>query len=379
MKKLYVLSIIVAIVATACNPCKNVESKLLDTEKFTRVYNGQKVGLYTLKNKNGLIVQITNFGGRIVNLWVPDRYGNFKDVVLGFSDFESYLQAKEPYHGALIGRYGNRIAKGKLSIDGEEYNLAVNNKENHLHGGPNGFHNVVWDVESAGDQSIVLSYLSKDQEESYPGNLKVQVKYFLSDKNELVITYKAFTDKTTVVNFTNHAFFNLAGEGNGTINNHRLTINADRYTPVDQTLIPTGEIAQVANTPFDFTKPKTIGKELNSSSTQLKYGLGYDHNFVLNKKPGTDFNWAATVEEPKDGVVMKIFTSEPGLQFYGGNFMDGSDTGKCGKTYKYRESFALETQHFPDSPNHNNFPSTLLTPEDTYKSQTVYRFEVSKE
>lgn len=369
-------------IAFTCGSCsmKKVEKKSscnLKAEDFQKTVDGKQTNLYFLKNGN-LSVAITNYGGRIVSLCVPGKNGVTADVVLGFSSIDGYLNANVPFHGALIGRVGNRIAKGKFTLDGKEYTLPVNNGVNHLHGGPGGFHNVVWDVQSTTDSSIVLTYLSKDGEMGYPGNLNVEVKYTLTSENGVRIDYKATTDKATPVNLTNHAFYNLAGEGNGTINNQWLTINADEFTPVDSTMIPLGQNEPVEGTPFDFRKAKPIGQDLHlqNENEQLTNGKGYDHNFVLNKtKPG-EMTWAATVFDPSSGRKMEIFTEEPGLQFYGGNFMDGSDTGKSGKAYEYRESFALETQHFPDSPNQPNFPSIILHPGEVYHTSSIYKFSV---
>lgn len=365
----------------ACSP-KKAEVKpcfTLKAENFQKTINGKQTNLYFLKNGN-IQAAITNYGGRIVGLCTPDKNGQMADIVLGFSSIDGYLKAKEAFHGALIGRVGNRIAKGKFTLNGKEYTLPCNNGVNHLHGGPGGFHNVVWDVKAATDSSIVLNYLSKDGEMGYPGNLNAEVQYLLNSKNELVISYKATTDKSTPVNLTNHAFWNLAGEGNGTINDHILTINANNYTPVDSTLIPLSGNEPVEGTPFDFRKGRAIGTDLGQVETniQLKHGPGYDHNFALNKPDPGEMSWAAIVIEPVSGRKMEIFTQEPALQFYGGNFMDGSDTGKSGKTYNYRESLALETQHFPDSPNNTNFPSVILNPGDVYQTQSIYRFSVVK-
>lgn len=347
----------------------------LKAENFQTTIDGKKTNLYFLKNGN-ISAAITNYGGRIVSLCVPGRNGEPGDVVLGFSSIDDYLNATEVFHGALIGRVGNRIARGRFELDGKEYTLPLNNGPNHLHGGPGGFHNVVWDVEAATDTSLVLNYLSKDGEMGYPGNLSVEVQYKLTRLNELVISYRATTDKATPVNLTNHAFFNLAGEASGTINNHLLTINADYYTPVDSTLIPLGQNTPVEGTPFDFRKAKPIGQDLRfqEENEQLQHGLGYDHNFVLNKPDCGVLSWAATVVEPESGRKMEIYTQEPGLQFYGGNFMDGSDTGKFGRPFDFREPFALETQHFPDSPNQPGFPSIILQPGDVYSTSSVYRF-----
>jgi aldose 1-epimerase len=351
----------------------------LKVENFQTTINGKKTDLYFLKNGNILAV-ITNYGGRIVSLCAPDRNGEPGDVVLGFSSIDDYLNASEVFHGSIIGRVGNRIANGRFEIDGVEYTLPLNNGPNHLHGGPDGFHNVVWDVEGVTDTSLVLSYLSKDGEMGYPGNLSVEVHYILTEQNEVTITYTAKTDKATQVNLTNHAFFNLAGEAKGTINDHLLTINADYYTPVDSTLIPFGHNEPVEGTPFDFRRAKPIGQDLSRQEVneQLQHGLGYDHNFVLNKPDNGVMSWAATVVEPESGRKMEIYTQEPGIQFYGGNFMDGSDTGKFGRTFDFRESFALETQHFPDSPNQPEFPSIILRPGEEYSTISVYRFSIER-
>ncbi len=367
------------ILMTACAP-KKAEVKscfTLKAEDFQKTIEGKPTNLYFLKN-GSIEAAITNYGGRIVGLCTPDKTGAMGDIVLGFSSIDGYLGAKETFHGALIGRVGNRIAKGKFTLDGQEYTLPCNNGVNHLHGGPGGFHNVVWDVKAVTDSSIVLTYWSKDGEMGYPGNLTVEMEYVLSSKNEVVMNYKATTDKSTPVNLTNHAFWNLAGEGNGTINDHILTINADNYTPVDSTLIPLAGNEPVEGTPFDFRTPKAIGTDLAQVETniQLKHGPGYDHNFALNKSTSGEMTLAATVVEPVSGRKMEIFTQEPALQFYGGNFMDGADTGKSGKTYNYRESLALETQHFPDSPNNTNFPTVILKPGEVYQTQSIYKFSV---
>ncbi len=341
--------------------------------------SGTTADIYVLKNANGLEATISTYGGRIVGLIAPDKNGEMADVVTGFDTIDAYLDASEVFHGALIGRVGNRIAKGQLTLDGTTYSLPVNNGPNQLHGGVDGFHNQLWTVIEATGNSIVLSYLSRDGEMGFPGNLVVEVSYTLTSDNEFLITYKATTDKTTVVNLTSHPFFNLAGEGSGTINDHVLQINADCYTPVDSTLIPLGENVPVEDTPFDFRTPKAIGRDLHEQDTneQLKKGTGYDHNFVLNHPSNGEMFLAATVSDPKSGRMMKIYTQEPGLQFYGGNFFDGSDTGKSGAPYKFREAFALETQHFPDSPNQAEFPSITLRPGETYTTKTIYKFLVS--
>jgi len=340
---------------------------------------GTETDTYVLKNVNGLEAVISNYGGRIVGLTAPDKNGEMADVVTGFDTIDAYLDASEVFHGALIGRVGNRIAKGKFTLNGVICSLPVNNGPNQLHGGVDGFHSQVWTVEEVTENSIVLSYVAKDGEMGFPGNLDVEVIYTLTSDNEFLITYKATTDRTTVVNLTSHPFFNLAGEGSGTINNHILQINADTYTPVDSTLIPLGENIPVEGTPFDFRMPKAIGRDLHEQETneQLQNGAGYDHNFVLNHPGNGEMFLAATVSDPDSGRMMEIHTQEPGLQFYGGNFFDGSDTGKGGVPYKFREAFALETQHFPDSPNQPAFPSIVLNPGETYTSKTIYKFSVS--
>jgi aldose 1-epimerase len=329
----------------------------------------------TLINKHGVVAIITPFGGKLISLWVPDRNGKLGDVVLGYDSAEQYI-AGNPYFGALIGRYGNRIAKGKFTIEGKPYQLATNNGANALHGGPRGFHNVLWqkDTTDTTPGRTILTYISKDGEEGYPGTLQARVTYTLTDDNELMIEYEATTDAATIVNLTHHSFFNLAGAGNGDILSHELMINADRFTPVDAGLIPTGELKPVKGTPFDFTIPSKIGERINTNDEQLKNGRGYDHNWVLVKNRN-EFSLAATVKEPTSGRVMEVWTTEPGLQFYSGNFLDGTDIGKGGKKYEFRTAICLEAQHFPDSPNHPSFPSTVLKPGEVYKQKTIYKFK----
>ena len=352
-------------------------SMLPAREAFKQMIDGRQADLFFLKNDKGMIAAITNYGGRLVSLIVPSKNDVATDVVVGFDSVQQYVNSTEPYFGATIGRYGNRIAGGKFILDGKQYTLATNNGPNHLHGGNKGFQDVMWDANQKGDSVLELSYLSKDMEEGYPGNLDVKVIYTLTDNNELKIDYHATTDKKTVVNLTNHAFFNLNGSGSGTINDHVLVIDADRYTPVDSTLIPTGVIAPVENTPFDFRKPVSIGSRISNDDLQLKYGLGYDHNFVLNKPAGAGMTKAAMVTGDKSGIVMEVFTMEPGLQFYGGNFMQAKNTIKGGAKDDFRTAFCLETQHFPDSPNKPAFPSTILEPGKTYETTSVYKFSVS--
>lgn len=347
-----------------------------DQKDFNMMLNGQDIQIFRLTNANGLSADITNYGGKVVRLMVPDRNGKSEDIVLGFDNIEGYLNAKEPYFGALIGRYGNRIAKGKFSLNGKEYILAINNGENHLHGGKKGFNAVVWNARQIDEQTLELDYLSPDGEEGYPGNLQVKVVYQLTDENDLLITYSASTDAPTVVNLTHHSFFNLSGLPNQNIHDHILTIYADEYTPVDEGLIPTGEITPVEGTPFDFRKAKPIGKDIGADHEQLTFGKGYDHNFVLSGQQTDDkgMKLAAAVVEPVSGRAMEVWTTEPGLQFYSGNFLNQQDTGKGGIAYPFRSAFCLETQHFPDSPNQAHFPSTVLLPGKTWMSKTRYHF-----
>ena len=335
------------------------------------------ISLYTLSNDKGVVVKVTNFGAIVTSIIVPDREGKMADIALGYHNVESYINAVDkPYFGAIVGRYGNRIPKGEFTLDGETYSLAINNTPNHLHGGVIGFDKVVWDAKllhGAGWQGVELRYLAKDREEGYPGNLQIAVTYKLNNENELSVDYHATTDKATPVNLTQHTYFNLKGEGEGTILDHHLMLNADRYTPVDSTLIPTGELATVKGTPFDFTTAKPIGRDIGQDNQQLEYGLGYDHNFVLNREGG-ELSHAATVHDPTSGRVMEIHTTEPGIQFYCGNFLDGRLKGKAGKPYVHRGGFCLETQHYPDSPNQPNFPSTILRPNGVYQTTTVFKF-----
>jgi len=342
------------------------------TKEFGYTSEGLIIYEYTLKNDSGVSVSIINYGGIITSIRAPDSNGKEGDIVLGFDNLDGYLKG-HPYFGALIGRHGNRIAKGKFKLDDLEFNLATNNGPNHLHGGIKGFDKVVWNVEVQEDK-LILTYLSKDGEEGYPGDLLVSVEYSLSS-NELHIKYVATTNKPTVVNLTNHSYFNLAGEGD--ILNHHVQIEADGFTPIDETLIPTGEITPVSGTPFDFTSPKAIGERIEVDHIQLKYGKGYDHNFVV-RKSNSDLNFVARVTEPNSKRVLEVYSSQPGVQFYTGNFLDGSLTGKNGKIYHFRNGFCLETQHFPDTPNQPSFPTTLLLPNQTFNSHTVYKFTIAK-
>ena len=350
-----------------------IYGKLPADSGFERTIEGKQTHLFVLKNKNGMEAAITNYGGRLVSLLVPDRAGKMIDVVVGCGSIEGYVSAASSYYGAIIGRYGNRIAKGRFTLDGKNYSLFINNRPNSLHGGKEGFDRKVWDAKKIDGQTLELTYVSKDMEEGYPGTLSVKVVYKLTNNNAVKISYQASTDKTTVVNLTNHSYFNLNGEGNGTIINHTVQLDADNYTPVDATLIPTGKIETVKGTPFDFTLPATIGAHITDTNDQIKNGRGYDHNFVLNKH---GFNTAvATVKGDKTGIVMRVYTEEPGIQFYSGNFMGGANTMKYGEKDKHRTAFAMETQHFPDSPNQQQFPTTTLKPGQTYKTQTMYKFE----
>jgi len=344
-------------------------------EIFGRTRDGSDVHLYTLTNSKGMEARITNYGGIIVSLVVPDKLGKLDDIVLGYDSLTEYVK-DNPYFGCIVGRYGNRIAKGRFTLNGIEYTLATNNGVNHLHGGMKGFDKVLWNArenQTKDGPALELTYVSKDGEEGYPGNLSVNVVYTLSDNNELRIHYRATTDKSTVVNLTHHSYFNMAGAGNRDILDHELMINADRFTPVDSGLIPTGELRKVHGTPMDFTHQAKICARIDQDDQQLRLGRGYDHNFVLNKR-GKALTVAARVYEKTTGRVMEVLTTEPGLQFYSGNFLDGHNIGKGGKSYKHRYGFCLETQHYPDSPNKPQFPSTVLNPGETYSSETIYKF-----
>ncbi len=347
----------------------------MSREPFGTLPDGTAVELFTLRNASGMEVKVTNYGGIITELKVPDRDGKLDDITLGYSSVDGYLKSS-PYFGALIGRYGNRIGKAQFKLDGKTYKLPANDGPNTLHGGTTGFDKVVWNAEPFerdGERGLVLTYTSPDGDQGFPGTLETRVTYTLTDKNELAFDYHATTDKPTVVNLTQHAYFNLAGDGSGDILGHELTINADRYTPVDSGLIPTGELASVEGTPFDFRTKTAIGARIDADDEQIKRGGGYDHNYVLNRS-GDGLELAARVEEPKTGRVMEVHTTEPGLQFYSGNFLDGTITGKNGHVYNKRNGICLETQHYPDSPNQSSFPSTTLNPGETYTSRTVYTF-----
>ena len=346
---------------------------------FGTTPDGETVDVYTLTNPQGMEVRAITFGGIITSLRVPDRQGRFDDVALGFDNLDSYLK-NPPFFGAIIGRYGNRIAKGRFTLDGKTYTLAINNSPNHLHGGNKGFDKVVWKAESFKKENaagVVFTHTSPDGDEGYPGALSVRVTYTLTSDNKLEVEYEATTDQATPVNLTQHTYFNLAGDGSRDVLDHVVTIHASRYTPVDSTLIPTGELASVEGTALDFLIPTAIGARIGSNDSQLRYGNGYDHNFVLDRTT-EGLVPAARVVEPVSGRVLDVSTTEPGMQFYTGNFLDGSLTGKAGHVYRQRMGFCLETQHFPDSPNQPAFPSTILRPGETYRSKTVFSFSVGK-
>ncbi len=355
----------------------NAQAKsTMKKQPFGKTSDGREVDLYTLSNTSGMEVSITNFGGIIVSLKVPDRAGKSDDVVLGYDSLDGYLTNKA-FFGAIIGRYGNRIAHGTFTLNGTAYKLPKNDGDNTLHGGPEGFNKRLWtakDVSTPKGQALELTYKSADGEEGFPGNLSAKVVYTLSHQNELTIAYSATTDKDTVVNLTNHSYFNLTGQGASDILEHQLMIRGDRITAVDNTLIPTGELRPVKATPFDFTRPTAIGARIKQDDPQLKVGKGYDHNWVLSTWSKTTPALAAEAYDPKSGRVLQVLTTEPGVQFYSGNFLDGTITGKGGKVYNHRYGFCLETQHFPDSPNHPAFPSTVLKPGHKYATTTIFKF-----
>lgn len=352
------------------------DTTAISAKSFEKEIDGKPVHLFSLKNKSGSKALVTNFGGRLVGLFVPDKEGKLVDVVAGFDSIEGYQKSTEPYFGATIGRYGNRIAKGRFTLDGKAYQIFTNNGVNMLHGGKKGYQDVVWDAKQTEGQTLELHYFSKDMEEGFPGNLDITVTYTLTDDNALKISYKATTDKNTVVNLTNHAFFNLNGSQSGSILNHLVKINAGKYTPVDSTLIPSGKIEDLKGTPFDFTQAKTIGKDIDIKNPQLENGKGYDHNFVLN--PHQVDEPVAVVTGDKTGIVMSVYTDQPGLQFYSGNFMQSKNTMKGNHKDDFRTAFALETQHFPDSPNQPSFPTTVLKKGESYQSQSIYKFSVAQ-
>lgn len=346
---------------------------VLETKNFDTIIDGKKVNLYWIGNKD-IKASFTNYGGRLVSLLVKDKTGKPVDVVVGFNSAKGFKNSTEPYFGATIGRVGNRIAKGKFTLEGKQYQVPLNNGKNALHGGVKGFQDVVWDAEKTNENTLVFSYVSPDGEQGFPGNLKVKVTYTITDDNSIKMEYEATTDKTTIVNLTNHAFFNLNGEGSGTILNHELQIYANEFTPVDEGLIPNGELKSVKNTPFDFTSQHTIGERIETKDEQLKFGKGYDHNYVLNGTKKNGLNHAATISGDQSGITMDIFTQEPGLQFYSGNFMQSKNTMKSGSKDDFRTAFALETQHFPDAPNQPKFAPIVLKPGQKYHTVSYYQF-----
>ena len=382
MKKIEILIVIFLVIIS--NSCTKISKKMqvlkIDKIQFGETMDGTGVDQFILSNNNGMEVRIINYGGIITSWTAPDKNGDYKDIVLGYNTLAEY-EAETPYFGALIGRYGNRIAKGKFSLGNQEYTLAVNNGVNHLHGGLKGFDKVIWDAKTIVSDSTVsleLSYLSKDMEEGYPGNLETKVTYTLNNKDELSVNYEATTDKPTIVNLTQHSYFNLTADFNQDILGHELVINADSFLPVDNTLIPTGEFRDVTGTPFDFKTSKAIGTHIDNENIQLKNGLGYDHCWVLNDQ-NTGVRFVASAYEPVSGRLLEVFSDEPGIQFYSGNFLDGTLPSKNKGMYQHRTGFCFETQHYPDSPNQKNFPSVRLNPGEKYNSKTVFKLSaVSK-
>ena len=380
MKKIEILIVIFLVIIS--NSCTKISKKMqvlkIDKIQFGETMDGTDVDQFILSNNNGMEIRIITYGGVITSWTAPDKNGNYKDIVLGYNTLAEY-EAETPYFGALIGRYGNRIAKGKFSLDDQEYTLAVNNGVNHLHGGLKGFDKVVWDAKTIISDSTVsleLSYLSKDMEEGYPGNLETKVTYTLNNKDELSVNYEATTDKPTIVNLTQHSYFNLTADFNQDILGHELVINADSFLPIDNTLIPTGEFRDVTGTPFDFKTSKAIGIHIDNENIQLKNGLGYDHCWVLNDQ-NTGVRFVASAYEPVSGRLLEVFSDEPGIQFYSGNFLDGTLPSKNNGVYQHRTGFCLETQHYPDSPNQKNFPSVRINPGEKYNSKTVFRLSAA--
>ncbi len=374
MKRILILTLAFAGIASIMPSCNQSKKKEMVQQEIYGNHQGKEVYMFTLTNKPGNIVRITNFGGKINWIEVPDKNGNKTNITFGYDTFEGTVTGDMSY-GSLIGRYANRIANARFSLDGEEYNLPVNNGPNTLHGGPGGWHSVVWDAEVVKDSefpAIKLTYVSPDMEMGFPGTVTAEVIYTWTDNNEIIMDYTCKTDKKTVVNVTNHAYFNLKGPGNGDILDHVLTLKASGFTPVNEVMIPTGEIRPVEGTPFDFTTPHTIGERIEENYDQLILGRGYDHNFVLDNKETVDVE----VYEPSTGRVLEVITDQPGMQLYTGNFLDGTKIGHGAVVFTHRSGFCLESGHFPDSPNHPEFPSTVLVPGETFKSQTIYRFSV---
>ena len=373
MKRNLILLFALVVAFALFTDCSQSSKRNLRKEVFG-THQGKEVYLLTLTNKQGNVIRLTNYGAKINWIEVPDRKGIKSNITFGYDTFEE-TAAGDMSFGSTVGRYANRIAGGKFSIDGVEYTLPLNNGPNTLHGGPQGWHSVVWNTEVLKNSefpSVKFTYISPDMEMGFPGNVNAEVTYTWTDMNEIVMDYKCTTDKKTVVNMTNHAYFNLHGAGNGPVTDHILTIRASAFLPVDSVMIPTGEIRSVDGTPFDFTKPYTIGQRLDDNYDQLILGRGYDHNFILDNQEEVD----ALVYEPLTGRVLEVITDQPGLQFYGGNFLNGSQTGHGGISYNFRTGFCLESGHYPDSPNHPDFPSTILNPGETYKTRTIYRFSI---
>lgn len=374
MKK-FLSALTLCLVLASCAG-KNDEIVLFPESDFNIEVDGKDVSIYTLK-AGDIVMQVTNFGARVVSLWTPDRDGHYEDIVLGYNNIDNYLNNPgERFLGAVVGPYANRIAGGTYSIGGETYNFPLNNNGQTLHGGLKGLDMVVWNVDSVDEDSIVLSYLHPDGQDGMPGNLNIVMTYTLTPENEFRVDYVAETDKATHVNMSHHSFFNLKGEGNGTVTDNVLVINASHTTPVNEVLIPSGEVAPVEGTPFDFREPHAIGERIEADDQQLRNGLGYDHNWVLDRKTPDQLEFAASVHEPASGRFLEVYTDQPAMQFYSGNFFDGSTTGKYGKALRFRESIALETQKYPDTPHHEHFPSTLLNPGEKYTHTCVYRFGV---
>lgn len=361
------------------NTTENVNLCGLNRKDFQTTVNGKKTDLYILRNRKGYEVAVTNFGGAIVAIMVPDKDGKVANVIQGHDNIQDVINSPEPFLSTLIGRYGNRICKGTYTLNGKEYQLALNDGPNHLHGGPTGFHSRIWDAKQMGPRALALSYISSYGEEGFSGECRINVEYTFTDNNELVIEYLATTNKKTIINLTHHAFFSLAGIANPTpaVDNVELQLNADFYLPIDKVSIPTGEILKVEGTPFDFRTPKPIGQDINADNEQLKNGSGYDHNYVLNKKEEGELSFAAKLKEPNSGRTMEVYTTEPGLQMYTGNFLAGI-SGQFGATFPRRSAVCFEAQKFPDTPNHTYFPSCRLNPGETYTQKTIYKFGIDK-
>jgi aldose 1-epimerase len=371
--------IFLCLIFSSCKQTKGRTVRLLDPDNFTTLIGEKPVSLYTLESGKGLYMQVTNWGGRVVSLWTPDRNGNYDHIVLGYENIDRYISnTGERFLGAVVGRYANRIANGQFFLDKDTFRLPRNDNGQTLHGGTNGLDCIVWDIEKISKNEIVFSYISPDGEEGFPGTVKIFMCYTLTPENEFKIAYRATTDKPTIINLSHHSFFNLKGEGNGTITDHLLTIHADSITLINEYLIPTGEIMPVEGTPFDFRSQALIGERIKANDQQLKNGAGYDHNWVIKTICTKEIKHIASVYEPTSGRTLDVWSDQPGIQFYSGNFFKGEYTGKYGKHLKYRESFALETQKFPDSPNHPQFPSTRLNPDDTYTQTCIYRFNIKQ-